>query len=91
MAVDLYNTTAYKLRDTNNILDILSKSIAIDIPGIVELDLITSEYNIIDLDIPRAKSRAQPDIKEGDLIEAANILYIISQYHNPPLFRGLNN
>jgi hypothetical protein len=50
----------------------------VDIPGTIKLDLTTSEYNIINLDILGAKSRAQPDIREGDLIKAANILYIIS-------------
>jgi S-adenosylmethionine/arginine decarboxylase-like enzyme len=58
IAADLYNTTAYKLRNTNNILDILSKLIAVDILGITKLDLITSEYNIINLDILGVKSRA---------------------------------
>jgi hypothetical protein len=58
MAADSYNTTVYKLGDTNNMLDIPGESIAIDILGTAELDLTTLEYNIIDLDILGVKSRA---------------------------------
>jgi hypothetical protein len=58
MAADLYNMTARKLRDMDNILDAPSKLIIVDISGIAKLDLITLKYNIIDLDILRAKSRA---------------------------------
>jgi hypothetical protein len=43
---------------------------AIDILGTAEPDLTTSEFHIMDLDILGAKSRAQPDVREGDSIEA---------------------
>jgi hypothetical protein len=56
--VDLYNTTAYKLRDISNILNALSKLIVVDILSIAEPNLIILEYNIMDLDILRVKSRA---------------------------------
>ena len=56
--VDSYNIIARKLKDSENILDVLSELIIIDIPGIVELELITSEYNVIDLNILRVKIRA---------------------------------
>jgi len=58
IAADSYNTTARKLKDTGNILDASSESMAVDISGTAEPDLITSEYNIMDLNILRAKSRA---------------------------------
>jgi hypothetical protein len=55
---DSYNTTVRKLKDTGNMLDALSESMAVDIPDKAEPDLITSEYDIIDLNILGAKSRA---------------------------------
>jgi hypothetical protein len=58
MAADLYNIIAYKLRDINNMLDAPSELITVDILGIIELDLITLKYNIIDLNILEVKSRA---------------------------------
>jgi len=58
IAADLYNTIAYKLRDSDNVLDMLSKSIIINILSIAKLDLVTSEYDVIDLDILRVKIRA---------------------------------
>jgi hypothetical protein len=58
IVVDLYNTIAYKLGDMGNILDVPGELMAVDILGIAELNLTTSEYNIMDLDILRAKSRA---------------------------------
>jgi hypothetical protein len=41
----------------------------------------TSEYNIMDLDIPEAKSRVEIKAREGESIEAAHALYTMSQYH----------
>jgi hypothetical protein len=58
IVADSHNTTACKLRDSDNVLDVPGGSMAIDIPGTAEPDLITSKYDIIDLDIPRAKSKA---------------------------------
>ena len=53
-----YNTTAYKLKDISNILDAPGELIVVDILNIIELDLMTLKYNIIDLDILKAKSKA---------------------------------
>jgi hypothetical protein len=58
IVVDLYNTIVHKLRDIDNVLDAPSELIAVDILGTIEPDLTTLEYNIIDLDILGAKSRA---------------------------------
>ena len=58
IVADSYNIIAYKLRDIGNVLDVPNKLIAVDILGIVKPDLITLEYNIIDLDILGVKSRA---------------------------------
>jgi len=91
MAADSHNTTARKLGDTGNVPDAPGESMAVDIPGTAEPDLTTSEYDMMDLDIPGAKSRAQPDVREGDSIEAANTLYTMSQYHNPPSSGGLGS
>lgn len=53
-----------------------------DVPG---------EYDMMDVDIPGAKNRAQPDVRGGESIEAANTLYTMSQYHNPPSTGGLGS
>jgi len=59
IAIGSYYTTAYKVRDSDIILDVPDKIIAIDILGTVGPDPITFEYDIMDLDILGAKSRAQ--------------------------------
>jgi hypothetical protein len=43
-----------------------------------KVNLTTSEYNIINLDIPEAKSIVKIKVREGKLIKAANTLYIIN-------------
>ena len=58
MAADSYNTAGRKLINSDNVLDVPSESMSMDIPGIAEPDLITSEFDIMDLDILGAKSRA---------------------------------
>jgi hypothetical protein len=58
IAVDSYNTTGRKLVDSDNVLDVPSESMAMDMPGMAKPDLITSEFDIMDLDILGAKSRA---------------------------------
>jgi hypothetical protein len=58
IAIDLHNIIACKLRDMGNILNAPSELIVVDILGIVKPDLTTLEYNIMDLNILRAKSRA---------------------------------
>jgi hypothetical protein len=58
IVADSYNTISHKLSNSDNVLDIPSELIAIDILSTAELDLITSEFDIIDLDILGVKSRA---------------------------------
>jgi hypothetical protein len=43
-----------------------------------EVDPTTSKYNIIDLDIPEAKSMVEIEVREGKSIKAANVLYTIN-------------
>jgi hypothetical protein len=47
------------------------------------VDPTTSKYNIMDLDISKAKSRVKIEAREGKSIEVANALYILSQYYSP--------
>jgi hypothetical protein len=42
----------------------------------------TSEYNIMDLDIPELRSSIETEATDSALIEAASTLYTISQYHS---------
>lgn len=83
--------TSRKLGDSDNVLDVPGESMAMDMLGTAEPDLTTSEFDMMDLDIPGAKSRAQQDVREGDPIEAANTLYTMSQYYNPPPSGGLSS
>src|SRR5437667_9026795 len=55
IAMDLHNMTV--LRDLDNVLDVPSKAMATDMLSITELDLTTSKYNMMDLDILGAKNR----------------------------------
>lgn len=60
----------------------LRELVAINILSIIEVDLITFNYNIIDLDLVEGKNSREVDrvevFKVGDLIEVATTLYIIS-------------
>ncbi len=58
MAADSQNMTAHKLADSDNVPNVPGESMAMDMPGTAEPDLTTSKFNIMDLDIPGAKSRA---------------------------------
>jgi hypothetical protein len=58
IAADSHNTTTRKLGDTDNVPDALGESMAVDIPGTAEPDLTILEYDMMDLDILGAKSRA---------------------------------
>jgi hypothetical protein len=49
-----------------------------DMLDTIEVDRTTSEYNMMDLDIPEAKSRVEIKARQGELIEAANALYTMS-------------
>jgi len=55
IAVDSHNTTA--LRDLDNVLDVPSEAIATDMLSTTEPDLITSKYDMMDLDILGVKNR----------------------------------
>ena len=54
-----------------------------DVLNTMKVDPTTSKNNIMDLDILEAKNRLQIEAREDELIEAANALYTISQYHSP--------
>jgi len=91
MAADSDNTTARKLGDADNVPDVPGESMAMDMPCTAEPDLTTSEFDMLDLDIPGAKSRAQPGVRESDSMEAANALYTMSQYHDTLSSGGLGS
>jgi hypothetical protein len=91
IAADSHNTTAHKLGDSDNVPDVPGDAIATEVLGTTEPDSTTSEYDMMDLDIPGRKDRLQPDFKGGESIEAANTLYTMSQYHNPPSSGGLGS
>jgi hypothetical protein len=55
---------------------------AIDVLNTIEVDRTTSKYDIIDLNILEAKSRVEIKAKQSKLIDAANALYTMSQYHS---------
>ena len=54
IAVDSHNTTVPG--DSDNVLDVPSKAIVTDMLGMIEPDLTTSEYDMMDLDILGAKN-----------------------------------
>jgi hypothetical protein len=54
----IINIIGYKLKDLENVLNVFSKLIAINILSIIKLDLITLKFDIIDLNILKAKSKA---------------------------------
>ena len=54
-----------------------------DVLNTTEVDPTTSKNDMMDLDILEAKNRLQMEAREDESIEAANALYIISQYHSP--------
>ena len=85
------NARAHVLRDSDNAIDVLGESMAIDVLGKTEVAPTTSEYDIMELDIPEAKSRVEIKAREGESIEAANALYTMSQYHNPRTSGGLGS
>jgi hypothetical protein len=72
------NATVHVLRDLDNAIDVLQESIAMDMLDTTEVDPTTSEYDMIDLDILEAKSTVEMEVREGELIEAANALYTMS-------------
>ena len=91
IAVGSHNTTAHKLGGSDNVPDVPGEAMAMDMFGTTEPDPTASEYDMMDFDIPGARNSAQPDVKEGDSIEAANALYTMSQYHNPLSSEGLGS
>jgi uncharacterized radical SAM superfamily protein len=66
----------------DDMLDVPREATKMDILATAEPDLIALEYNMVDLDIPGAQNRAQPDIKVKELIEV-NALCTTSQYDHP--------
>ena len=62
-----------------------------DVLDKTEVDQTSSEYDVMDLDIPGAKSRLEIEAMEGESIEAANALYTMSQYHSPRTSGGLGS
>jgi hypothetical protein len=85
------NATVHVLGDSDNAIDVLQESTAMDMLDITEVDPTTSEYDMMDLDIPEAKSTVEMEVREGESIEAANALYTMSQYHNLRTSRGLDS
>lgn len=80
MVVSSHNTTG----NSGNVPDVPSEAIALDMGSTAEPGSTTSEYDMMDVDVTGAKNRAQPDVREGESVEAANTLFAMSQYHNPP-------
>jgi hypothetical protein len=85
------NATVHVLGDSDNAIDVLQESIAMDMLDTTEVDPTTSEYDMMDLDIPEAKSTVEMEVREGESIEAANALYTMSQYQNLRTSRGLDS
>jgi hypothetical protein len=73
------NAIVLMLRGLDNVL----QELIVDVLNTTEVDPTTSKNNMMDLDIPEAKNRLQMKAREDELIEAANALYTISQYHSP--------
>ena len=91
IAVSSHDTTAQKLGDSDNVLDVPGEAMAMDMFGTAEPDPTTSEYDMMDFNILGAKNSTQPDVREGESMEAANALYTMSQYHNPLSSEGLGS
>jgi hypothetical protein len=83
--VESDNATVRVLGDSDNAIDVLQESMAMDVLDKTEVDRTTSEYDVMDLDIPEAEAR------EGKSIEAANALYTMSKYHSPRTSGGLRS
>jgi len=89
--VELDNTTYHVLRDSENAIDMLRESMAMDVLDTIEVDRTTSEYDIMDLNILEAKNRVEIKARQGKSIDAANALHTMSQYHNPRTSGGLSS
>ena len=89
--VESDNAIAHVLRDSDNAIDILGESMAIDVLDKTEVGPTTTEYDIMELDIPEAKSRVEIKAREGESIEAVNALHTMSQYHSPRTSGGLGS
>jgi hypothetical protein len=89
--VESDNATVCVLGDSDNAIDVLQESMAMDVLDKTEVDRTTSEYDVMDLDIPEAKSRVEIEARQGESIEAANALYTMIQYPTPQTSRGLGS
>jgi hypothetical protein len=76
--VESGNATIHVIGDSDNAIDMLGESMAIDVLDKTEVGPTTSDYDIMELDIPEAKSRVEIKAREGESIEAANALYTMS-------------
>jgi hypothetical protein len=83
------------LIEADKVIDILGKSVAINIYNTAEVDPITFNYNIMDLDIVKEKNSIEINRVKifggSDSIEAAATLSILSQYNIPLSFNNLGN
>ena len=79
------------LGDSESARDMPGQAMAMDVHDTTEVDPTLSEYDMMDLDIPGAKSRAEMETRERESIEAADALYTLSQYHSPPISGGLDS
>jgi hypothetical protein len=89
--VELDNAIFHMLGDSDNATDMPGEAMSTDTLNMTEVDPTTSQYDMIDLDIPGTNSRVEMVVREGESIEAANTLYTMSQYHSPRSFGGLGS
>ncbi len=87
--VESDNTLVHLLGDSDNAIDVIQESMAMDVLDTTGGDPTSSECDIMDLDIPGAKSRVEMEVREGESIEAAGALYTMSQNHSPQTSGGL--
>ncbi|PVH67605.1 hypothetical protein DL98DRAFT_543023 [Cadophora sp. DSE1049] len=82
MAVESHNPTSPTYTNVNIVPGVPSEAIVTGNLSTAELDLPTSEYDILtDLDIPGAESRAQVDARES---EASSAISTMTQHPNSP-------
>jgi hypothetical protein len=76
--IELDNVTDQELRDSDNAKEVPQESTVVDMLNTIGVAPRTSEYDLMDLDIPEPRSSVETEATHGASIEAASTLYTIS-------------
>jgi len=79
--IDLDNATDQVIGDFDNAEEVPQESTVVDMLDTIGVAPITSEYDMMDLDIPEPRSSVETEATDGASIEAASTLYTVSQYN----------